>query len=90
MSEKSDPIRSALGGSGLATATCATRQLRLRMALVFFRPAVDAICEVIGRRHRVSPSRSAYFASPWWLLTLDLVDVVVGKQLYYSQSRDGI
>ena len=49
----------------------------------------DAICEVTGRRHRVSPCRSAYFASPWWLLTLDLVDVVE-KQLYYSQSRDGI
>ena len=32
---------------------------------------------------------SAYFASPWWLLTFDLVDVVE-KQLYYSQSRDGI
>ena len=37
----------------------------------------------IVRRHRVSPCRSAYFASPWWLLTLDLVDVVE-KQLYYS------
>ena len=46
-------------------------------------------CKVTGRRHRVSPCRSAYFASPWWLLTLDLVDVVE-KQLYYSQSRDGI
>ena len=30
------------------------------------------ICKVTGRRHRVSPCRSAYFASPWWLLTLDL------------------
>ena len=29
-------------------------------------------CKVTGRRHRVSPCRSAYFASPWWLLTLDL------------------
>ena len=46
-------------------------------------------CKVTGRRHRVSPCRSAYFASPWWLLTLDLVDVVE-KQLYYSRSRDGI
>ena len=46
-------------------------------------------CKVTGRRHRVSPCRSAHFASPWWLLTLDLVDVVE-KQLYYSQSRDGI
>ena len=27
--------------------------------------------KVTGRRHRVSPCRSAYFASPWWLLTLD-------------------
>ena len=26
-------------------------------------------CKVTGRRHRVSPCRSAYFASPWWLLT---------------------
>ena len=25
-----------------------------------------------GRRHRVSPCRSAYYASPWWLLTLSL------------------
>ena len=41
------------------------------------------------RRHGVSPCRSAYFASPWWLLTLSLVDAVE-KQLYYSQSRDGI
>ena len=30
------------------------------------------ICKVKGRRHRVSPCRSAYFASPWWLLTLAL------------------
>ena len=29
-------------------------------------------CKVTGRRHRVSPCRSAYFASPWWLLTFDL------------------
>ena len=29
-------------------------------------------CNVTGRRHRVSPCRSAYFASPCWLLTLDL------------------
>ena len=35
-------------------------------------PAVDAICKVTGRRHRVSPCRSAYFASPWWSLTFDL------------------
>ena len=35
-------------------------------------PAVDAICEVTGRRHRVSPCRSAYFASPWRLLALNL------------------
>ena len=27
---------------------------------------------VTGRRHRVSPSRSAYYASPWRLLTLSL------------------
>ena len=46
-------------------------------------------CKETGLRHRVSPCRSAYFASPWWLLTFDLVDVVK-KQLYYSQSRDGI
>ena len=46
-------------------------------------------CKVTGRRHRVSPCRFAYFASPWWLLNLDLADVVE-KQLYYSQSRDGI
>ena len=46
-------------------------------------------CKVTGRRHRVSPCRSAYFASPWWLLTLSLVDAVE-KQLYCSQSRDGI
>ena len=29
-------------------------------------------CKVTWRRHRVSPCRSAYFACPWWLLTLDL------------------
>ena len=29
-------------------------------------------CKVTGRRHRVSPCRSAYFASPWRLLTLNL------------------
>ena len=29
-------------------------------------------CKVTGRRHRVSPCRSAYVASPCWLLTLDL------------------
>ena len=28
-------------------------------------------CKVTGRRHRVSPCRFPYFASPWWLLTLD-------------------
>ena len=33
---------------------------------------VSSFCRVTGRRHRVSPCRSAYFASPWWLLTLDL------------------
>ena len=35
--------------------------------LVFFfsSPAVNAICEVTGPRHRVSPCRSAYYASPW-------------------------
>ena len=49
----------------------------------------EALCKVTGRRHRVSPCRSAYFASPWWLLTLSLVDAVE-KQLYYSQSRYGI
>ena len=27
-------------------------------------------CNETGLRHRVSPCRSAYFASPWWLLTL--------------------
>ena len=32
----------------------------------------DAICEVTGQRHRVSPSRSACYASPWRLLTLSL------------------
>ena len=26
-------------------------------------------CKETGLRHRVSPCRSAYFASPWWLLT---------------------
>ena len=26
-----------------------------------FDPAVDAICEVTGRRHRVSPCKSAYY-----------------------------
>ena len=31
LSERSGPIRGALGGSGLTNATCATRQLRLRM-----------------------------------------------------------
>ena len=49
----------------------------------------DAMCEVTGRRHRVSPCRSAYFARPWRLLTLTSEDVG-DKQLYYSQSRDGI
>ena len=29
-------------------------------------------CKVTGRKHRVSPCRSAYFASPCPLLTLDL------------------
>ena len=29
-------------------------------------------CKVTGRRHRVSPCRSAYFACPWWLLAFDL------------------
>ena len=51
--------------------------------------ALHKYCKVTWWRHGVSPCRSAYFASPWWLLTLDLVDVVE-KQLYYSQSRDGI
>ena len=27
-------------------------------------------CNETGLRHRVSPCRSAYFASPWWSLTL--------------------
>ena len=50
---------------------------------------ISTVCKVTGRRHRASPCRSACFASPWWLLTLSLVDAVE-KQLYYSQSRDGI
>ena len=29
-------------------------------------------CKVTGRRHRVSRCRSAYFASPWRLLTFNL------------------
>ena len=33
---------------------------------------ISGLCKVTGRRHRVSPCRSAYFASPWWLLILDL------------------
>ena len=33
---------------------------------------IDGLRKVTGRRHRVSPYRSAYFASPWWLLTLAL------------------
>ena len=45
--------------------------------------------EVTGRRHRVSPRRSAYFASPWRLLTLTSEDVGE-EQLCYSQSLDGI
>ena len=49
----------------------------------------DAICEVTGRRHRVFLCRSAYFPSHWRLLTLTSEDVGE-KQLYYSQSRDGI
>ena len=47
------------------------------------------LCEVTRRRRRVSPCRSAYYVSPWWLLTLSLRDVGE-KQLCYSQSRDGI
>ena len=39
---------------------------------VFLRPADDPICEVTSRRHRVSPCTSAYYASPWRLLTLSL------------------
>ena len=30
----------------------------------------NTYCKETGLRHRVSPCRSAYFASPWWLLTL--------------------
>ena len=30
------------------------------------------LCEVTGRRHRVSPCRSACYASPWWSPTLSL------------------
>ena len=30
------------------------------------------VCKVTVRRHRVSPCRSAYFASPWRILTLNL------------------
>ena len=37
-----------------------------------FRCMIVTYCKVTGRRHRVSPCRSAYFSSPWWLLTLDL------------------
>ena len=29
-------------------------------------------CEATGRRHRISPCRSAYYASPWRLLNLSL------------------
>ena len=36
------------------------------------RPVSGAPCKVTGRRHRVSPCRSAYFASPWRSLTLNL------------------
>ena len=32
--------------------------------------ALHKYCKVTWWRHGVSPCRSAYFASPWWLLTL--------------------
>ena len=38
--------------------------------LKFIRATLVCCCNETGLRHRVSPSRSAYFASPWWLLTL--------------------
>ena len=38
----------------------------------FVRAFCRRLCKVTGRRHRVSPCRSAYFASPWRLLTLNL------------------
>ena len=47
-------------------------------------------CEVTARRHRVSPCRSAYYASPWWLLSLSLRRRRREAALFYSQSRDGI
>ena len=71
--------------------TESTNEFRALVLLLLYLTTESDRCKVTGRRHicRVSPCRSAYFASPWWLLTLDFVDVVE-KQLYYSQSRDGI
>ena len=48
-----------------------------------------ALFKVTGRGYRVSPCRPAYFASPWWLLTLDLRRRSRETALLF-QSRDGI
>ena len=42
------------------------------MCVVCDVPVISTTFEATGRRHRVSPCRSAYYASPWRLLTLRL------------------
>ena len=48
-----------------------TGRKSLVITVVVFKLIRSFYCKVTGRRHRVSPCRSAYFASPWWLLNLD-------------------
>ena len=56
---------------GLGWSPCYFCECR-RISMVASSSFIIWWCEVTGRRCRVSPCRSTYYASPWWLLTLGL------------------
>ena len=68
-------------------------QIRVRAGVPGDSDSIDLTtsppCEVTGRRHRVCPCRSSYFASPWRLLTLNLRRRS-REAAIFSQSRDAI
>ena len=69
--------------------TCSAGYAELTIVLLYLlRCLVYHMCKA-GRRHRVSPCRSAYFASPWRLLTLNLRRRS-REAAIFSQSRDAI
>ena len=83
------PRKSGVDSMGSDATLQTVGEVRARLQNSKVHKPNDAICEVTGRRHRESSCRSVYSATPWWLLTVTSEDVGE-KQLYCSQSRDGI